>query len=470
MRNVVMNNKLEKDSLKKDVLEKGCIESNTEMGTDEIQNTNSTILENEKLKKPQQVEILELEQAKVKVASSNRRERYERDEIEVEYLNDIDPLHVVGVVLFIVAIIFTFTYLGKSDHAQEEDDVVQEDINVDDELDENSVLQTNIRKEALKSVEYISFSDYNNIEVVIEGVTNIDDDYITTHINEKLDKYTRLEEVDAEAKRGNTVNVDCDILVDGRFIDEIGLEGYDLVLGSDTFIAGVEEGLIGSKAGDKVSIQVIFPEDSNSADVAGKRAIVDVTVNAVKEEIRLELIDENVAYLSETAKSINEYITELKKELEVLEYDLSDENIRAQVWNQFLKGVSVSSYPEEDMQLIKESKIVAITEQATNEGTNLEDYIRSKNMTSDDFEAYILGLAEQEYLIKHAVYHVVIDESLEPTQEEYDQKIKEILEGAGYPSIDDANALGYTIEDIELKMLTEIVITWLVKHAEIIEQ
>ena len=88
--------------------------------------------------------------------------------------------------------------------------------------------------------------------------------------------------------------------------------GYDLTLGSGTFIPGFEEGLVGTKAGDQVSLDLTFPEDYGAAELAGAAVVFDVTVNSIKPGEPVEYTDELVAANTEydTTEKYNEYLKE----------------------------------------------------------------------------------------------------------------------------------------------------------------
>ena len=88
--------------------------------------------------------------------------------------------------------------------------------------------------------------------------------------------------------------------------------GYDLTLGSGAFIPGFEEGLVGTKAGDQVSLDLTFPEDYGAADLAGAAVVFDVTVNSIKPGEPVEYTDELVAANTEydTTEKYNEYLKE----------------------------------------------------------------------------------------------------------------------------------------------------------------
>jgi trigger factor len=96
----------------------------------------------------------------------------------------------------------------------------------------------------------------------------------------------------AKAKSGDQVVIDFKGSVDGEVFEGGTAEDYPLVLGSNSFIPGFEDGLIGVKAGDETAVKVTFPADYNAKNLAGKDAVFDCTVKAVKEPVAASIDDE----------------------------------------------------------------------------------------------------------------------------------------------------------------------------------
>ena len=139
--------------------------------------------------------------------------------------------------------------------------------------------------------DYVKLADYSEIVINAADVEPTDE-----QLQQKIDEFTTSHApADYEAKDGDTVNIDYVGKKDGVAFDGGTAEGYDLTLGSDTFIDGFEDGLIGTKAGDQVSLDLTFPEDYGAADLAGAAVVFDVTVNSIKPGEPVEYTDELVA-------------------------------------------------------------------------------------------------------------------------------------------------------------------------------
>ena len=182
--------------------------------------------------------------------------------------------------------------------------------------------------------EYLTLGDYAGI------ITLKESDYVVTQeeIQEEIDGYREAYGTAEEVKDrdivqdGDIVNIDyvgrcsCGIKFEGG-----SAEGFDLTIGSGSFIDGFESGLIGAKKGSTVKIKVTFPKDYQDADIAGKEVEFTVTINTISALVLAEYNDELVSKITNkaitTVAEFNKYIeTELRlsKKGEVLQKFLEE--------------------------------------------------------------------------------------------------------------------------------------------------
>jgi len=135
--------------------------------------------------------------------------------------------------------------------------------------------------------------DLSNLEI-IKPIVKITD----KEINEAVEKIakenigTKTITKDRPTKKGDTVVIDFLGKVDGVAFEGGEAKGHNLKLGSNSFIPGFEDGLLGCKVGKKVNVNVTFPDDYQAKNLAGKNAIFETTINEIKEDIELVINDE----------------------------------------------------------------------------------------------------------------------------------------------------------------------------------
>ncbi len=161
----------------------------------------------------------------------------------------------------------------------------------------------------------VELGEYKGISVTVSEAT-VTDEEVQNQIQQVLNSKAEYIEVDREARTGDQVNIDYKGLLDGVAFDGGTAEGYDLTLGSGSFIDGFEDGLVGAVKGEKRDLDLTFPEEyQNNPDLAGKAVVFEVTVNEVKERSVPELTDEFVAMVSPDDGTVEKYRESTKENL-----------------------------------------------------------------------------------------------------------------------------------------------------------
>lgn len=186
------------------------------------------------------------------------------------------------------------------------------------DFDYSSIFDDNGYVAGVTASDYITLPEDLGLTLSEEANTVSDED-VASYIGENiLVNYTETQEVtDRAAADGDTVNIDYVGTVDGVEFDGGSAEGYDLTLGSGTFIDGFEEQIVGHMPGDSFDVTVTFPEDYRSTDLAGKEAVFATTLNYISETVTPELTDDFVKEnLSEnlgldSVATLNSYVSDM---------------------------------------------------------------------------------------------------------------------------------------------------------------
>ncbi|HAB93452.1 MAG TPA: trigger factor [Lachnospiraceae bacterium] len=145
-------------------------------------------------------------------------------------------------------------------------------------------------------------ADYSALTVEVEPAREVTDEEVDSLIDGQLQTDRELREVTGRTivREGDVVNIDYVGRINGEEFDGGSDENYDLEIGSGSFIAGFEEGLIDQKVGDTVTLELTFPEDYGDSTKAGVDAEFDVTINMIQEYVVPQLTDEYVTNLGIT--------------------------------------------------------------------------------------------------------------------------------------------------------------------------
>ena len=152
----------------------------------------------------------------------------------------------------------------------------------------------------IRALDYVTLPDDVNALPIAEKDLTPTSDEIEYQVNSLLSQYSTTQQVTGRAAQsGDTVNIDYTGTVDGVAFTGGSYSGYDLTLGSGTFIDGFEDQIVGHNVGDTFDVNVTFPDgygdstdaEGNTITLSGKAAVFSVTVNSISENVTPELTD-----------------------------------------------------------------------------------------------------------------------------------------------------------------------------------
>ena len=194
--------------------------------------------------------------------------------------------------------------------------------------------------------DYVKTFDVNAVKIASADV-EYTDEKMQEDINTQLENHRVLNADAALAvKDGDVVNIDYVGTIDGTEFDGGSAQGYDLTIGSGSFIDNFEQQLIGTHPGDQVTVNVTFPEEyANNPDLAGKAAAFAVTVNGIKElpEFNDEFVQTNLADYAQTAEEYRQYLKDTNYK----------NNLNTAVSKYISDNISADKYPEAYLKQLK---------------------------------------------------------------------------------------------------------------------
>lgn len=185
-----------------------------------------------------------------------------------------------------------------------------------------------------------TLGQYKGIEAPKAAVT-VTDEEVENDIKQLASRNSSISTVERAAKDGDTVIIDFDGYMDGVAFDGGKGENYTLRLGSGTFIPGFEDQVIGMAAGDEKDVEVTFPADYGTQELAGKPATFKVKVHEVKETLIPELDDEFAKDVSETADTLDDLRKERREKLEKDKADEAEHNFKNEVIKKAMDNLEV---------------------------------------------------------------------------------------------------------------------------------
>ena len=255
--------------------------------------------------------------------------------------------------------------------------------------------------EATEVPELPKFSDMGTVKLCdLTGITvetspklTVDEDMVNSQIDYLRKNY--LTETEDAVKEGDTVNIDFVGKMDGEAFDGGSGTSYDLVLGSGSFIDGFEDQLIGAKKGEKLEVNVTFPESyPNNPDLAGKPAVFDVTVNKVSTmpELTDQWVKDNAEDMGSKASDVASFRVEQQALLQA-QVDYQYNNTIQQDALQQIVDTSEITVSDEMQKYAEDYVISQEVSTAKQYGYGLADMLNMYGMSVDDFKEEISGYA-----------------------------------------------------------------------------
>ena len=263
------------------------------------------------------------------------------------------------------------------------------------------------------------------IEKKVEEVT---DDDVMADIERARDRAARYVEVtDREAKLDDQANIDYQGLLDGVPFEGGTAQGHELVLGSGAFIPGFEDQVVGMKIGEEKDINVTFPENYHSEELAGKPVVFKVKLNSLREKEVPALDDEFVKDVSETANTVDEYKKEIREKLE----KQAEERADAAFESEIIETVSDNAKIDIPKAMVEEQIDDMLRDMELRmmyQGLRMQDFLKYSGQTMEQLRDTYRQQAEDRVKTQLTLEAITKAEGIEPTDEEIDKELSRFAE------------------------------------------
>ena len=320
-----------------------------------------------------------------------------------------------------------------------------------------------------KYSQYCTLGDYTDIEYN-ETKTEVTDDLVQSQVDSLLSNYSTSEYVTSgTAADGDTVNIDFVGSIDGVEFDggSTNGAGYDLTLGSGTFIEGFEEQIVGHKVGDTFDVYSTFPDEyPNNPDLASKDAVFEVTLNSIKNTVYPEYTDEFVAANTDYS-TIAEYEQSIRDNL-ASSYETNDKSAnQAAVMEKVIDNATINEYPVQEMEKFVDDQIQEAKDQAEQYGYDLGTYLSVYSIFSseDDYRDYISEIFEEFMREKIVVCAIAKAEDIRVSDDDIKAYKQKIMDSYGFTDEDELSDI-YTNDEVIYYTLADKVADFLVDHSK----
>ena len=271
----------------------------------------------------------------------------------------------------------------------------------------------------------VELGEYKNLGLEKESVEVTDAD-VEERLDSLLSRQAEWQIKEGESKKGDIVVIDFKGFIGDEAFEGGEAKGYELELGSGSFIPGFEEQLEGKVAPVDTEVNVTFPENYQVADLAGKAARFEVTVHDVKEKVLPELTDEFVKeFTKEAASTVAEYKEKLKEEIKLEKENLAEKSYSDKVISTAVENAKVS-VPEKLVEQEVNSMFEQFTGNLSRQGLSFDLYEQFTGKGEADLKAEMKSDAENKIKTSFVLGEIAEVEKVEVTEADIDAEVKEL--------------------------------------------
>ena len=259
---------------------------------------------------------------------------------------------------------------------------------------EDNSLELTIEVELYPEVE---LGQYKGVEAPKAAVA-VTDEEVEAELDRKANEVARIVTVERPAQEGDTVVIDYKGLKDGVAFEGGTAEGYELRLGSHSFIPGFEEQLIGAAAGEEKSLNVTFPADYHAKELAGAPVVFEVKVHEVK-ETQVPAKDDELAKDVSEFDTLEELKADLRKQIETRKEEEASRAFESALMEKVAEAAKLE-LPEAMIEAEVDTELQNFDYQLRSQGMSLEQYSKMMGGDLSRFRASIRPSAEKQVRLR----------------------------------------------------------------------
>lgn len=272
----------------------------------------------------------------------------------------------------------------------------------------------------------VTLGDYKGVEVPKSEIA-VTDEEVDAEVKKEQDKNARTVAVeDRAAANGDITTIDFEGFVDGVAFEGGKGENYDLTIGSNTFIPGFEDQLVGAEIGKELDVNVTFPEEYGAKELAGKAAVFKCKVNGIKVK-ELPAVDDEFAQEVSEFDTLDEYKADIKAKLLK---EKEDEAARAKedaVIGKIIEGAKME-IPDAMVEYQTRQMLDEFAQRIQSQGISLDQYFQFTGLTEEKYMEEMKPRALQNIQSRLVLEAVAQAENLVAEEADIEEEIKKMAD------------------------------------------
>jgi len=314
--------------------------------------------------------------------------------------------------------------------------------------------------------EYLKLDSYKGLEIEDYDVS-VTDEEIEQQITLARSNYATYAESKNPVVKSNQVNIDYTGYMDGVPFEGGSAENTDLIIGSGMFIDGFEDGLVGAKTGETVTLDLHFPDPyPNNTALSGKAVQFVVKINKVFEQA-LPVYDDAFVKEHYGFDSVEAFEAELSASIAAQKESLRSTYLAQRAWDAITVKAEVLRYPEKEYNDLYNYAVDYHTSLAEEQNLSLNEYVTNTyGVSVSEFQSNLETMAQDTIKQELIIYYIARQENITVTDEEYKTRGADYAAYYGLSSLEELEEY-YTPEELRESMLYDKVLDLLVANAVI---
>lgn len=306
----------------------------------------------------------------------------------------------------------------------------------------------------------VKLGEYKGLEVEETDATVTEED-VQAELTKLQERQAELVvKEDGTVAQGDTAVIDFEGFVDGVAFEGGKGENYALEIGSGSFIPGFEDALVGAKSGVETDVNVTFPEEYHSAELAGKAATFKVTVHEIKSKELPELNDEFAKDVNDEVETLDALKAKIKADLEESKKAQAEGSLRDALVQKAADNAEVE-IPDVMFESQVDRMVKDFEQRIAQQGLNLDLYYQFTGTKEEDLRGQMRTDAEARVKIDLTIDAIIEAEKIEATEEEVNEELGRLSEMYNIPADQLVGMLGGTDavrDDIQIRKAVELLV------------
>ena len=314
----------------------------------------------------------------------------------------------------------------------------------------------------------VTLGEYKGVEVEVSG-TEVTEEEVAAELKKEQESNSRTLDVDDRAvENGDMITLDFEGFVDGTAFEGGKGTDYPLTIGSNSFIPGFEEQLVGAVIGEEKDVNVTFPEKYHAADLAGKPAVFKCTVKAIKVKELPELDDEFAKDVSEF-DTLAEYKEDIAKKLKERKEDVAKREKEDKVVDKIIENAEMD-IPEPMVQSQISQLMNDFIRRMQAQGLSIDQYYQFTGLDQAKIQEQMRPQALKRIQSRLVLEKVAEVENIEISDEKVDEEIAKMAEMYKMEADKLKEVMGdYEKEQIKKDLAVQEAVTLVAEAAEVTE-